>query len=171
VHWNETVTYGAMRRPEELELSVYDFEAADPETCRRLLDLNEGEAARLLSEYRNSKLENRESKIESRNSKFETRNSEQGANFDFRISSVENHPPTQQSNTENSLSFTLSLERFPLRKVYDLTLKCSHLFNILDARGAISVTERVALIARVRKLACEVAAIYLDRQPAAEVLA
>ena len=53
-----------------------------------------------------------------------------------------------------------------MRKVYDLTLKCSHLFNILDARGAISVTERVALIARVRKLACEVAAIYLDRQPA-----
>jgi glycyl-tRNA synthetase alpha chain len=60
-------------------------------------------------------------------------------------------------------------ERFPLRKVYDLCLKCSHLFNILDARGAISVTERVALIARVRKLACEVAAIYLDRKSAAEV--
>jgi len=48
-------------------------------------------------------------------------------------------------------------------------LKCSHLFNILDARGAISVTERVALIARVRKLACEVAAIHIDRQPATEV--
>ena len=58
-----------------------------------------------------------------------------------------------------------------MRKVFDLTLKCSHLFNILDARGAISVTERVALIARVRKLACEVAAIFLDRQPAAEVAA
>jgi glycyl-tRNA synthetase alpha chain len=48
-------------------------------------------------------------------------------------------------------------------------LKCSHLFNILDARGAISVTERVALIARVRKLSCAVATIYLDRQ--AEVAA
>jgi len=68
-------------------------------------------------------------------------------------------------------STTSSQGRFPLRKVYDLTLKCSHLFNILDARGAISVTERVALIARVRKLACEVAALYLDRQPAAEVTA
>jgi glycyl-tRNA synthetase alpha chain len=43
------------------------------------------------------------------------------------------------------------------------------LFNILDARGAISVTERVALIARVRKLACAVAAIHLDRQTAPEV--
>jgi glycyl-tRNA synthetase alpha chain len=58
-------------------------------------------------------------------------------------------------------------ERFPLRKAYDLTLKCSHLFNILDARGAISVTERVALIGRVRKLACEVARIYLERLEAA----
>jgi glycyl-tRNA synthetase alpha chain len=54
--------------------------------------------------------------------------------------------------------------RFPLRKAYDLCLKCSHLFNILDARGAISVTERVALIGRVRKLACEVARIFLDRK-------
>jgi len=55
-------------------------------------------------------------------------------------------------------------DRFPLRKVYDLCLKCSHLFNILDARRAISVSERVALIGRVRKLACEVARIYLDRK-------
>jgi len=34
--------------------------------------------------------------------------------------------------------------RFPVLAAYDLCLKCSHLFNILDARGAISVTERVA---------------------------
>lgn len=53
--------------------------------------------------------------------------------------------------------------RFPLRKVYELCLKCSHLFNILDARGAISVTERVALIARVRKMAIGVARIYVER--------
>jgi glycyl-tRNA synthetase alpha chain len=53
--------------------------------------------------------------------------------------------------------------RFPLRKVYELCLKCSHLFNILDARGAISVTERVALITRVRKIAVDVARIYVDR--------
>lgn len=55
-------------------------------------------------------------------------------------------------------------ERFPLRKAYDLCLKCSHLFNILDARGAISVSERVALIGRVRTLACEAARIDLDRK-------
>ena len=36
---------------------------------------------------------------------------------------------------------------------YDQVLKCSHAFNLLDARGAISVTDRVAYIARVRNLA------------------
>ena len=47
--------------------------------------------------------------------------------------------------------------RFPLLGAYDLCLKCSHLFNILDARGAISVTERVGVIARVRALAVGIA--------------
>jgi glycyl-tRNA synthetase alpha chain len=54
--------------------------------------------------------------------------------------------------------------RFPLLKVFEYCLKCSHLFNILDARGAVSVTERVALIGRVRMLACRVAAIDVERK-------
>jgi glycyl-tRNA synthetase alpha chain len=118
VLWNKDTTYGQMRQDEERELSVYDFEAASAETCRTLLDLYEGESARLLASY----------------------------------------------------DYATGI-RFPLRKAYDLCLKCSHLFNILDARGAISVTERVALIGRVRKLACEVARIYLDRKrPEAEIV-
>ena len=40
---------------------------------------------------------------------------------------------------------------------YDQALKCSHLFNLLDSRGAISVTERVGVIGRVRRLALGVA--------------
>jgi glycyl-tRNA synthetase alpha chain len=120
VRWNDTVTYGELRRAEELEVSVYDFEAASPETCRSLFEAYEAEAQRLLAQYPRS----------------------------------DSEPPSGR-------------QRFPLRKVYDLCLKCSHLFNILDARGAISVTERVALIGRVRKIACEVAAIYLDRKTAA----
>ncbi len=44
---------------------------------------------------------------------------------------------------------------------YDYVLKCSHVFNILDARGAISVTERVGYIARVRNLARRCAEKYL----------
>jgi glycyl-tRNA synthetase alpha chain len=45
---------------------------------------------------------------------------------------------------------------------YDYCLKCSHTFNLLDSRGAISVTERVGIIGRVRRLACEVARRYLE---------
>lgn len=44
---------------------------------------------------------------------------------------------------------------------YDYVLKCSHVFNLLDARGAISVTERTAYIARVRSLARKCAEAYL----------
>ncbi|MEM7050051.1 MAG: glycine--tRNA ligase subunit alpha [Acidobacteriota bacterium] len=45
---------------------------------------------------------------------------------------------------------------------YECALKCSHLFNVLDARGAVSVTERVALIKRVRRLAVACAREYVD---------
>jgi len=55
-------------------------------------------------------------------------------------------------------------KRFPILAAYDLCLKCSHLFNILDARGAISVTERVGVIARVRALAVGIARAYVDQQ-------
>jgi glycyl-tRNA synthetase alpha chain len=53
---------------------------------------------------------------------------------------------------------------FPLLGAYDLCLKCSHYFNILDARGAISVTERVGVIARVRALAVGIAKAWMDQQ-------
>jgi glycyl-tRNA synthetase alpha chain len=144
VRWNGTVTYGEMRRQEELELSVYDFEKADPEVCRKILDLYESEANRMLAEYE----QDRRAALES---------DRMGPR------------PSPFVGEEEISSYTLTMQRSPLRKVYDLALKCSHLFNILDARGAISVTERVALIARIRKLACAVAAIYLDRQTAPEV--
>ena len=45
---------------------------------------------------------------------------------------------------------------------YEMVLRCSHTFNLLDARGAISVTERQAYIARVRDLASRVAQGYYD---------
>jgi glycyl-tRNA synthetase alpha chain len=54
--------------------------------------------------------------------------------------------------------------RFPLLAAYDLCLKCSHLFNMLDARGAISVTERVGVIARVRALAVGIAKAWIEQQ-------
>ncbi len=57
---------------------------------------------------------------------------------------------------------------FPLLGAYDLCLKCSHYFNILDARGAISVTERVGVIARVRTLAVGIAKAWMDQQYSAK---
>jgi glycyl-tRNA synthetase alpha chain len=54
--------------------------------------------------------------------------------------------------------------RFPLLPTYEHVLKCSHLFNTLDSRGAISVTERVGVIARVRKLAVGLAQAWVDQQ-------
>jgi glycyl-tRNA synthetase alpha chain len=46
---------------------------------------------------------------------------------------------------------------------YDQALKCSHTFNLLDARGAVSVTERAAYIGRVRNLARDVAKLYVEQ--------
>ena len=57
-------------------------------------------------------------------------------------------------------------KRFPLLATYELALKCSHLFNLLDARGAISVTERVGVIGRIRALAVGVARMYAAQQAA-----
>jgi glycyl-tRNA synthetase alpha chain len=50
------------------------------------------------------------------------------------------------------------------RPGYDFCLKCSHVFNILDARGAISVTERTGYIARIRELARLVAHEYVSQR-------
>jgi glycyl-tRNA synthetase alpha chain len=58
--------------------------------------------------------------------------------------------------------------RFPLLPAYDQVLKCSNLFNTLDSRGAISVTERVGVIQRVRKLAVGVAHAWADQQGAGQ---
>jgi glycyl-tRNA synthetase alpha chain len=57
--------------------------------------------------------------------------------------------------------------RFPLLPTYDHVLKCSNLFNTLDARGAISVTERVGVIGRIRRLAVAVAESWIEQSGAA----
>jgi glycyl-tRNA synthetase alpha chain len=62
-----------------------------------------------------------------------------------------------------------ALEADLVLPAYDQVLKCSHAFNLLDARGVISVTERGAYIWRVRALAARCARAYLELvAPAAE---
>jgi glycyl-tRNA synthetase alpha chain len=80
----------------------------------------------------------------------------------FRLYEAEAHDLLKRAN-ELMASETASAaekKRFPLLPTYELALKCSNLFNILDARGAISVTERVGVIGRIRALAVGVAKAY-----------
>ena len=51
-----------------------------------------------------------------------------------------------------------------LLPAYDMCLKCSHFFNLLDSRGAISVTERVKMIAEIRTLVSQIARKYTARE-------
>jgi glycyl-tRNA synthetase alpha chain len=60
--------------------------------------------------------------------------------------------------------------RLPL-PAYDQVLKASHTFNLLDARGAFSATERAAYIGRVRNLARKVAQVYLELETDADAAA
>jgi glycyl-tRNA synthetase alpha chain len=60
--------------------------------------------------------------------------------------------------------------RLPL-PAYDQVLKASHTFNLLDARGAISATERAVYIGRVRNLARDVAKLYIDLESDADASA
>ena len=126
-------TYGDVRLADELQMSVYNFEAADVASTWKQFELCEAQCNVLLELYR--KLNSEESKVHQ---------------------VVQTFDGSRVSNKK----------RFPLLGAYELCLKCSHLFNILDARGAISVTERVGVIARVRALAVGIAKAWVDQQTA-----
>ena len=132
------VKYGDVRLADELQFSVYNFEAADVGTAWKHFDLYEAECKALLGGYAELIQPGRDpaQKIE----------------VDDRRDGIEGYPVAERK------------KRFPVLGAYDLCLKCSHLFNILDARGAISVTERVGVIARVRALAVGIAKAWVDQQ-------
>ena len=121
------VKYGDVRLADEMQFSVYNFEAADIDLAIQHFDQYELECKELLG-------------------RFEV----------MRKALDAEQAPQDQRDRE--------LKRFPVLGAYDLCLKCSHLFNILDARGAISVTERVGVIARVRALAVGIAKAWVDQQ-------
>jgi len=143
------VKYGEIRLQDELQFSVYNFELADVEKAWKHLALYEAECQALLDEYAaSSKLPQSElASGEERIAKGEERRFDSG-----------------EQRTANSEERAVDRRRFPVLAAFDLCLKCSHLFNILDARGAISVTERVGVIARIRALAVGVAKAYVDQQ-------
>ncbi|HCS48733.1 MAG TPA: glycine--tRNA ligase subunit alpha, partial [Candidatus Aminicenantes bacterium] len=59
---------------------------------------------------------------------------------------------------------SMLIDKGLLLPAYDMCLKCSHLFNLLDARGAVSVTERVKTISQIRSLVVRVAQKYCADQ-------
>jgi glycyl-tRNA synthetase alpha chain len=80
------------------------------------------------------------------------------------VASLWKHFDLNESECQRLLAMYPKYEdkaRFPVLPAYDLVLKCSHLFNLLDSRGAISVTERGGVMARVRKLALAVAELWV----------
>jgi len=136
---DDVTTYSDVRLADELQFSVYNFEMADVEKTWKHFELCEAECKTLLDEY--SEL--------------------------IRESADPSHKVEEViPRLDGKMGHTVSekKKRFPLLAAYDLCLKCSHLFNILDARGAISVTERVGVIARVRSLAVRIAKAWVDQQ-------
>ena len=87
-------------------------------------------------------------------------------NFDVADISV-----LQRAFTDHERECERCLERGLVRPAYDFVLKSSHMFNLLDARGAISVTERTGYIARVRNLARKVAEGYVSQLDGAGAVA
>lgn len=79
--------------------------------------------------------------------------------YNFEAASVESLLSLFEIYEKECLSI---LEKKLVFPAYDLCLKCSHTFNLLDARGAISVTERMTYILRIRKLAKSCAGLYLE---------
>jgi len=70
----------------------------------------------------------------------------------------------QKSFTMNLKEAKRLLHENLLLPAYDMCLKCSHLFNLLDSRGAISVTERVKLISHIREVVTQIAQKFTSRE-------
>ncbi len=70
----------------------------------------------------------------------------------------------QRSFLLNSKEAQKLIDRNLLLPAYDVCLKCSHVFNLLDSRGAISVSERVNMIAQIRELVTQVAFRYVSAE-------
>ncbi len=131
------LTYGDVRLHEEEQFSSYSFDYADVPKLWQHLELYETECKDLLSKW------NEFSKEHERITK------------------------EAESLTDPRVVLTYDYvknRRFPTMGAYELALKCSHTFNLLDARGAISVTERVGVMARIRTLIVGVAKVYAEQE-------
>ncbi len=139
--WNETTTYKTVDYQAEMQSNVYNFEIADTDMLFKMFDLYEAESKRV---------------IESEVFWDETRG-------------ILTSEPPILSGAADVFPPAGSGPKALVYPALDLALKCSHVFNLLDARGAVSVTERAKYINRIRARvrACCLKHIEQYKQPAA----
>jgi glycyl-tRNA synthetase alpha chain len=85
--------------------------------------------------------------------------------FNFELASAERHREMYRLAEEEAAAL---LDAGCALPAYDYVLKCSHYFNVLDARGAVGATERAHFIQRIRRLACRCAKVYMQARGWAE---
>jgi glycyl-tRNA synthetase alpha chain len=139
IRWTQDKTYGEIRLAEEQQFSEYSFDKSDAKALRAEFELHEKEAKELLDGWK--VLVGTPTKSEKDRTP----------------------PPDNAGIPVEAGAPTRERVRYPLLAAYDHCLKCSHLFNLMDARGVISTTERAALMQRVRTLSCRAAAAYLEQ--------
>ena len=129
--WNDKLSYKDLDWQLEMQNNVYNFEIADTKMLFDLFDMYEQESKRVIETpvFWDSK----------QGILTSTAPEDDSEHFDDVKKSGEEPPPL--------------LETGPMALVYpalDLALRCSHTFNVLDARGAVGVTQRAAYINRIR---------------------
>jgi len=128
------LTYGDVRLHEEQQFSAYSFDYADVGSLWKHLELYEAECLALLARAKDVLTEGPGSRAQG-----------------------------PEGVGQSEAEWRLAVTRFPTLGAYELALKCSHAFNLLDARGAISVTERVGVMGRIRNLIVGVAKVYAEQ--------
>jgi glycyl-tRNA synthetase alpha chain len=159
IRWTSDIIYGQVRLAEERQLSDYSFDRSDAKALRSEFELHEKEAKELLDGWKQlvgAPTKEKEAKDRDA-SRHDARPAQAGLGFPGT-----GEAPRTYGGAGGSVGAP-TRERYPLLAAYDHCLKCSHLFNLMDARGIISTTERAALMQRVRTLACRTAAAYLDQ--------
>ncbi|MCH7905151.1 MAG: glycine--tRNA ligase subunit alpha [Armatimonadetes bacterium] len=126
--WSESLSYKDVDFEQEMQNNVYNFEVADTDLLFKLFDLYEAESKRVIE--------------------TEVHWDEEKGILSSSPSSIvaERNGGGGQGVEATAPPITTSL----VYPALDLALKCSHIFNLLDARGAVSPTERTAFINRIR---------------------
>ncbi|MGB8324392.1 MAG: glycine--tRNA ligase subunit alpha [Candidatus Acidiferrum sp.] len=161
IRWVEDKTYGDIRLAEEQQLSEYSFDRSDAKALRAEFEVHEKEAKELLDGWK--KLEGNVGMPTKEGKQQEAKHVATSGDL-FADGAFGHTKEAPRSDAAQNVGMpTKERTRYPILAAYDHCLKCSHLFNLMDARGVISTTERAALMARVRTLSCRAASAYLEQ--------